>query len=467
MKSTKSLSKLVDTYINAHYGQTTTSKHGAQRSALRQFHRWLESEQLTFSDLNQYQFTQFDQTLIKKGLQRTTRTTIRVYLQKYFVWLYKKNILKVDPKLIFPRMRTRKKLELVLPKRAQRFICLVETQYKPNTAKSCKSILRCFYDFMNRHNIKLQRLGRSHIEKFMFELKDNGLSESTRAARLIYVRIYLRWLHENNFFKFNPDHLIRNRDIPKIPRKLPRYLPHGIDSKLQKRLSESEDIFYCAFLLMRSTCIRIGELKSLKFNCIRENGGGQYFLKVELGKLDTERLVPIDAKTLELIHNIQNKSQQYCHNPELLIYHPSGKRPLMNHFYAAFYDITKGLESDGPIVPHQMRHTYATEMLNAGMPMPALREILGHKSFVMVSHYAKVTLQTVIDEYLKASKVYQQKYILKKIESIQKDDPLQILSDLILVLNKQKSKGNINRRNALNLITRRLKRIEGDLLNLK
>ena len=90
MKFKKPSSELANTYIEAHYGQSPDPTRVQVKVSLKKFHRWLESEQLTFLDLDRVRFIQFDKMLIENGLERSTRTNIRRWLQKYFVWLYKK-----------------------------------------------------------------------------------------------------------------------------------------------------------------------------------------------------------------------------------------------------------------------------------------------------------------------------------------------------------------------------------------
>lgn len=467
MESRKSVLRLANTYIEAHYRQSPEATRVQIDFCLRKFHRWLDQERLPFSNFDRPRFMQFDQTLIERGLKASSRRNIRRHLQRYFVWLYKKQILKTDPHLIFPRMKIRQPLKVVLPKTANRFLSLMKTQYKPATADSYKGSLRSFYLFMNQHHLTLKRLRRSHLETFMVERKNKKFSESTRAKDLINTRMYLRWLHENGAFECNPDHLIRNRDLPKTPEQLPRYLPPDIDSELQRRLANSNDIYHLSFFLMRHTGIRVSELRALKFDCIWKNTGNQDFLKVEIGKLNAERLIPLDKKYVAVIHKIQEKSKRYCQNPERLIYQSSGKKPTADDFFDAFNEITDGIKTEKPIVSHQLRHTYATQMLNAGMSMAALKEILGHKSFRMTAIYAKVHLQTVVDEYFKASKVYHQKFVLPNIALEKKDGPDQNLSNVILEIRRKMETKTAKERHALNLIARRLKRVQDDLRELK
>ena len=51
---------------------------------------------------------------------------------------------------------------------------------------------------------------------------------------------------------------------------------------------------------------------------------------------------------------------------------------------------------------HCLRHTFATELLNAGMSLPCLQQLLGHRSIEMTLRYARLTDKTREQEYFKA-----------------------------------------------------------------
>jgi len=54
------------------------------------------------------------------------------------------------------------------------------------------------------------------------------------------------------------------------------------------------------------------------------------------------------------------------------------------------------------VTPHRLRHTYATEMLRAGVSLPALKELLGHKDIRMTLLYVQVTQIDLQREYARA-----------------------------------------------------------------
>ncbi len=95
-------------------------------------------------------------------------------------------------------------------------------------------------------------------------------------------------------------------DIPKTPQVLPRYLPVDVDRRLTQALTEqpTNQLAAAALRLQRACGLRIGELLDLELDCVHEVPEHGHWLKVPLGKLDTERMVPIDAEILELVDHI-------------------------------------------------------------------------------------------------------------------------------------------------------------------
>ena len=51
------------------------------------------------------------------------------------------------------------------------------------------------------------------------------------------------------------------------------------------------------------------------------------------------------------------------------------------------------------VTPHQLRHTFATQLINHGMPMESVRKLLGHKTLNMTQHYARIYDATVQQQF--------------------------------------------------------------------
>jgi site-specific recombinase XerD len=60
-----------------------------------------------------------------------------------------------------------------------------------------------------------------------------------------------------------------------------------------------------------------------------------------------------------------------------------------------------GLADKGYTI-HCLRHTYASQLLNAGLPLECLRELLGHSSLEVTRIYARLTDNTREEQYFKA-----------------------------------------------------------------
>ncbi|QUD82695.1 tyrosine-type recombinase/integrase [Gordonia polyisoprenivorans] len=203
--------------------------------------------------------------------------------------------------------------------------------------------------------------------------------------------------------------LIFRGDLPRPQRFLPRYLPVDADRRLAGALADSPYRLAADALLLQRACgLRIGELLDLELDCIHEIPGQGSWLKVPLGKLDSERMVPIDEEVLTLVDRItttRTHGRPLRHPrtgvPADFLFTHHGKRLSQNALRAELNRAaaTAGLDH---ITPHQLRHTYATALINAGVSLQALMALLGHVSTQMSLRYAHLFDSTVRTEYERA-----------------------------------------------------------------
>ncbi len=203
--------------------------------------------------------------------------------------------------------------------------------------------------------------------------------------------------------------LIFRSDYPRLPRPLPRYLPVDADRRLTDALVASEyRLSADALLLARSVGLRIGELLDLELDCVHEIPGHGSWLKVPLGKLDTERMVPLDDETVTLIDRItvtRTSGRPLPHprtgRPTQFLFTHHGRRLSQS---GVRKELARSAEAAGigHVTPHQLRHTYATTLVNAGVSLQALMALLGHVSAEMSLRYAHLFDATVRAEYERA-----------------------------------------------------------------
>lgn len=257
---------------------------------------------------------------------------------------------------------------------------------------------------------------RRHIETYLSAVatatrpRDGApIAVSERRARIITVSRFLADITEWGWPEAPTRRLLFPSDIPRLPRPLPRYLPPDADRRLTAALQVSPNRQAADALLLQRACgLRIGELLDLELDCVHEIPGLGAWLKVPLGKLGTERMVPIDEDTLALVDQLAAARASGRPLP-----HPRTGRPteflLLRHGQRISAtglrnELRRAAAAAGltEVTPHQLRHTYATALVNAGCSLQALMQLLGHVSAEMSLRYGRLFDATVRADYQRA-----------------------------------------------------------------
>jgi integrase len=195
-------------------------------------------------------------------------------------------------------------------------------------------------------------------------------------------------------------HLLVPDDVPRGEHRLPRPLTPEQDRLIQQELLRRNDFTSNALLLLRHTGMRIGECIDLSVDCLRAVGPDQWAIHVPLGKLKTERLVPVDSLVRQLVDRLRSmRSPDAPSTGRLLLSGSRGQYMLPRKLRNALRDVATAAGIGARIVPHQFRHTYATELLRAGVTLAAVMKLLGHKSPHMTLHYLEITQSDLQREY--------------------------------------------------------------------
>ncbi len=249
-------------------------------------------------------------------------------------------------------------------------------------------------------------------------------------------------------------------DKPKLPTYLPRPLSPDVDRRLQQRLAESKSKYRQGLLLMRRTGLRIGELIALPYDCTRSDLEGHTYLKVPLGKMNNERLVPIDSDTAGLIEQLQARGRP---NRKWLLESRPGRQTEYRHYRTHLRRLHKQLALTEPLLSHRLRHTYATTLLNGGMSLVGVMKLLGHRDHRMTLRYAAITLQTVTTEYHQALERTAERYSLPGLANPTAElEPVRLLTDLLTWV-KKRGADHPSYRLQADLLSRRIRRLRNDI----
>ncbi|MFN8792316.1 MAG: tyrosine-type recombinase/integrase [Bdellovibrionales bacterium] len=463
----QSLRKYLDQFLELNPSGWEWETKGMTAGCNKKFLRWLESESWTVQDLDAVRMRRFFTHMVHNKVHPHTRWKTRMLVFKFLQWLHSQDYPMRPPEDLLPYQKPRSDLiDVELPAFAVQFLEMMSAKVKKSTLIGYRTACKHFHKFLEDENIELRTINRSHMEKYFKLLVDLRQKPCTRLSNLVVTRVYLNWLKDKKLIKEQPLKIITTQDYPRIPEYLPRPLPPEVDQLIQKRLAESDDRLHKALLLMRWTGVRIGELSRLSFECIHSDIHGHKFLKVPLGKLDNERLVPLDEKAVKLIQVIQRKTRaKFQVDPPHLLSEKTLKPPATHVVMNAFREIYEDIKTDTPIVSHRLRHTYATELLSAGMNICALKEALGHRDIKMTLRYAAVTQEKVRTEYFAA--LQRMKEGLPKEESLFQvsfgdADYNVIFSDLVLKIKKNGPRRGFSENHLKHLI-KRVRRLKDEL----
>ena len=279
------------------------------------------------------------------------------------------------------------------------------TALTPSSKRNYHIVVRSLLVYLGAEYPKITRLKQlhrdPHILGWMAQLRGQTppLAAATCIGRFFALRTVLHELPRTSHL---PElaHLLLREDIPRSPHTLPRPLTAEQDQLLQQEFMRRNDLGGNVFLLLRSTGMRIGECVDLSYDCLRSTGPNQWAIHVPLGKLKTERMVPIDAFGRDLVQRLRFfRSLDPLPADDRLLARPGSKIAVLVQLRDYLHQVCHSLGLSISIVPHQFRHTYATELLRSGVSFPVLMKLLGHVDPTMTMRYVDVTLTDLEREF--------------------------------------------------------------------
>jgi len=313
-----------------------------------------------------------------------------------------------------------------------RYLSVRAATLRPGTVRNYRQCILSFIRFICTRFpevdsfTKLKRY--PHIEGWLLELASAKppCASATRGKRIYAVSRFFEDLWEWNWPDSPQSGLIYGSDFPPEPRYLPRPLPPDVDARLMEALKDEGSLISLGLVLARRTGLRIGELCRLELDCCQENLPGSYSLRVPLGKLRSERVIPIDQETADLIQHLMylRGDREPIEDPESGCTVDAlfcGRQRNFTH-RTVFYHVLKSAAKSSGITenvhPHRLRHTYATELLRNGLTLPAVMKLLGHTTLRMTLRYVEVTNEDLGRDYLKAMEKVRQRYPMPMPEEV-------------------------------------------------
>ena len=261
--------------------------------------------------------------------------------------------------------------------------------------------------------VTVARIERRHIEDYKRWLaarpgkKTATLTPTTIRHCLGLLRTFFERLIDWDYDDAPARVPIFPGDFPQPDEALPKFLDDPTAAKFMAALATDPNPRRRLMVeLLARTGMRAGELAALTDDAMIHIGD-THWLRIPIGKLHNDRYVPLHPILVELITNY--RATRPAPRSNRLVERDDGQ-PFERrniHRYVAAVAKRAGV---GPVHPHQLRHTLATQAINRGMSLEAIAALLGHRTMRMTLVYARISDRTVADEYFRVTEAVEANY---------------------------------------------------------
>lgn len=279
----------------------------------------------------------------------------------------------------------------------------IERNASAHTIRTYRTGLNEYAAWAADHGIAA--LHPTHRQLRLFLASLSSLERTSINNRLSALRGFFTWLEITGVINDNPAAVVQG---PKIPRALPSRIPpsemdallsvhRACDDRGRRRRQTPSDLRDQAILeFLYATGARVSEAAGLSLGAI-DFPGAQVRL---LGKGSKERIVPVHDEALAALQEYLEKGRPAlirADRPTETVFLSTRGNPMSADAIRSMFKKTlvqAGI--DGDYSPHDMRHTFASDLLEGGADLRSVQEMLGHASLSTTQVYTHIS-----NEYLR------------------------------------------------------------------
>lgn len=245
-------------------------------------------------------------------------------------------------------------------------------------------------------NLPLHHLALQHVRPY---IEDQGVSNSTRRHRYRHVRVFINWAIDSDHLTSNP---LKGIKLPKQDERLPEFLtPEQLErvlaavdwdfeEKRRRGFAREGEIQWLKDLVLLAvgTGLRLGELASLRWSHI-DFTSGFLFVRNEgdfRTKSGKERAVPLVGDALAVLQRRHSERADELDGPVLT--YGDGRAIVPGYASKRFKKYVRLAKLPENIRFHSLRHTCASWLVQRGVSLPIVQEVLGHHSVQVTQRYA-------------------------------------------------------------------------------
>lgn len=281
-----------------------------------------------------------------------------------------------------------------------------ERGYSENTVISYMNDINDFVDFIKTNKLapNILRINERHVKNYRAVLDRKGYAPKTVARHLSSLRTFYNFMLRIEAVK---DNYFSNVKAPKLGKRLPRDVrPNEIDMMF-KSIDKNTDLGLRNYLILEilyGCGLRVSELCNLEVKDIKYD---DEVIRVR-GKGDKDRYIPLYDELIDLLRLYISTARRSLltigemqFDRHLLINYkgtpltPRGVRVILNKIISDTGDTFK-------VSPHMLRHSFATYLLDNGVDLRSVSQLLGHANLSTTQIYTEVSKESLKKAYMDA-----------------------------------------------------------------
>lgn len=276
---------------------------------------------------------------------------------------------------------------------------VVERNASQHTVRNYRIDLLDYGRWAARASVNPLCATRRDMRSYLGDLDYAQYSRRTVNRRLSSVRSFFRWLVAEGLVESNPADVV---SAPKLARSLPRTIPPADMARLLSVWRGSDkpaDMRNRAILEFLYACgARISETSGLLLENVDFDAGQ---VRV-FGKGSKERIVPLHeiaiASMRDYLFNARPALLAGKENPYFFV-STRGNQMSPDALRKMFKQSLLAAGLDQTLSPHDMRHTFATDLVEGGADLRSVQEMLGHSSLSTTQIYTHVSVSHLKEEH--------------------------------------------------------------------
>ena len=247
----------------------------------------------------------------------------------------------------------------------------------------------------------INRVTRRHLLDYLMEEKERGLGSNSLSRRLVAIKVFFRFLQQENLLSFNAAEAMES---PRLWKILPGTLSYKeIERLLAAPSAKSRYVLRDRALLetLYGAGLRISELATLVVDDIHFDAG---YVRC-MGKGRKERVVPLGASArdrLRLYLETLRPALAEGHDSRALFLTRRGGAFTRQGLWKLIKQHARNAGITRRVTPHTLRHSFASHLLANGAPLRVIQEMLGHADIATTQIYTHVDparLQAIHAQY--------------------------------------------------------------------